>query len=148
MDPRGGPLVRDFLQPAMSAVCCRPLRILLVEDHEDTRKLLRTSLERRGHCVLTASTVEQSLALLRETRADVLLSDIGLPDGDGWQLLQSLHAQPPAFAIAMSGFGSANDRARSLAAGYHAHLVKPFKCADLLRLLDMVRPAGAPAPVP
>ncbi len=110
--------------------------ILVVEDHGDTRRLLRTALERRGHQVFTASSVAEATTLLQELPAEVLISDIGLPDGTGWDLLTGLRPGGPTYAIAISGFGSREDRSKSKAAGYHAHLVKPFKSADLDRLLN------------
>ena len=69
------------------------------------------------------------------SRCDVLISDIGLPDGDGWQLMEKLGSHRPRFAIAMSGYGTSNDQRKSRAAGYDHHLVKPFIPDALLALL-------------
>lgn len=114
----------------------RSLTILLVEDHGDTRRLLRTALERRGHNVFTACSVAEATTLLQELPAEILISDIGLPDGTGWDLLSHIRPGGPTFAIAISGFGSREDRSKSKAAGYDAHLVKPFKSSELDRLLN------------
>jgi two-component system CheB/CheR fusion protein len=109
----------------------RPLRILIVEDHEDTRKYLRLYLEQSGHTVLSASTIKQAVECLVSSPCDVVLSDIGLRDGSGWELLNEPDLPRPIYAIAMSGFGTNADAHRSKAAGYRSHLVKPID-PDLL----------------
>ncbi len=90
------------------------VRICLVEDHQDTRELLATLLVMEGYTIRTVASCAQAREALASDRYDVLLSDIGLPDGDGWTLLSSLSAEHrPADAIAMSGFGASSDSARS-----------------------------------
>ncbi len=114
-----------------------PLRIFVVENNDDTRFMLQLLLERLGHEVSSVSTVESALAALQGGRYDVLISDIGLPDGTGWQLLAALAPeQRPATALAMSGFAGDDDRARSLAAGFDRHLAKPLQLDTLLALLE------------
>ena len=99
-------------------------------------------LEHLGHAVDSASTVQTALAALVETRCDLLLSDIGLPDGNGWELLQRLEgATRPGFAVAMSGFGMNADQSRSRAAGFQHHLIKPFHPEELDAILGKVRAA-------
>jgi CheY-like chemotaxis protein len=66
----------------------------------------------------------------------VLISDIGLPDGDGWELMERLNAQRPRLAIAMSGRGMTGDRARSQAVGFQHHLVKPTGPEELVQILE------------
>ncbi|HSI12845.1 MAG TPA: response regulator [Chthoniobacter sp.] len=107
------------------------LHILLVENHEDSRRYLAMYLEGVGHHVTTAATVGEALTAAPEGEYDVLLSDIGLPDGDGWQLLRDAHFSHPIFAIAMSGFGMNSDRERSKQAGYRRHLLKPIDIEKL-----------------
>jgi len=114
----------------------RPLRIFIVENHEDTRFLLGLLLEQLGHTVLSATTLGDALDELPGAECDVLISDIGLPDGNGWELMERLGDDRPPYAIAMSGFGMASDRQRSLAAGYRHHLLKPVEPNQLERLLD------------
>jgi len=114
----------------------KPLRIFIVENHEDTRFLLGLLLEQLGHIVFSATTLGDALDRLPDAECDVLISDIGLPDGNGWELLTRLGAAAPRYAIAMSGFGMASDRQRSLAAGYRHHLLKPVEPNKLERLLD------------
>ncbi|HEU4679218.1 MAG TPA: response regulator [Terrimicrobiaceae bacterium] len=116
----------------MSPAPCR-LRILLVENHEDTLKYLTRYLEIQGHEVHGTRSMASAVQALSTSKFDVLISDIGLPDGDGWQLMRKLDAKP--FSIAMSGFGTHSDRQRSLAAGYKHHLTKPFLPEDLDTIL-------------
>jgi len=112
------------------------MRIFIVENHDDTRFLLALLLEQLGHTVLTATTLAGALEAIPNADPDLLISDIGLPDGDGWQLLTRLGNARPPYAIAMSGFGQLSDRQRSLAAGYRHHLLKPVEPNRLETLLD------------
>jgi len=111
------------------------LEIFVVEDHDDTTGVLCGLLRDWGHDVRSASTLSAARDGLSRHKADVLLSDIGLPDGDGLQLIKSLGPHVPPYAIAMSGYGTAVDRQRSLTAGYRHHLVKPFEAEALKDLL-------------
>ena len=79
-----------------------------------------------------------ALALLPSAEFDVLLSDLGLPDGTGWDLLTEANQVMgiPLYAVAMSGYGDSVDRERSKRAGFHHHLVKPFQKAELEAALD------------
>src|SRR6202012_5316799 len=93
----------------------KPLKILLVEDHADTAEILKRMLVRRGHEVVIAGNVAEALEKGTTERFDLLLSDIGLPDGTGSELLQKLGPAHRIPAIALSGFGSQQDVQRSLA---------------------------------
>lgn len=117
------------------------MRIFLVEDHPDTLACVSRHLRNAGHEVETAQTFADALRDLPMQPRDLLLADLGLPDGDGWSLLDCLGDERPRFAIAMSGYGSPADRARSLAAGFQEHLVKPFLPEDLDRALHSLTPA-------
>ncbi len=122
----------------------RSLRIFVVENHADTLKWLSRYLEELGHTVASARTVAGALDLLPQGDYDVLISDIGLPDGDGWELLRSARLTRPVYAIAMSGFGMSADHAKSKEAGYRHHLLKPFVPDDLdLALAQAAREAAA-----
>jgi len=111
--------------------------ILLVENHPDTLKYTSKYLRRRGYEVREASGMVSALRQYNEQPAAIVISDIGLSDGDGWELLAQLHAQGHSpFAISMSGFGLEDREPRSLAAGFHRHLVKPFQMAELVSLLQ------------
>ncbi|MDN3922334.1 response regulator [Roseateles violae] len=114
----------------------RPLRILLVENHTDTRTTLTLLLAMLGHEVRSAVSVGDGLQALAEFAPDVLLSDIGLPDGDGWELLSQIKQPQPFYAVAMSGYGMRADRERSAMAGFKQHLVKPLAVEDIEKMLD------------
>ena len=102
------------------------MTILFVEDHDLTRQTIRSWLEMKGHSVVEAQDVKSAVAAA--TRPfDLMLCDIGLPDGDGWSLLKTLRrGERPITALAISGHSSPADVARSKAAGFVAHLDKPF----------------------
>ena len=108
-----------------------PLRIFLVENYRDTRDMMQMYLEAIGHEVLSVETMTEALAALPQADYDVLISDIGLPDGTGWELLRRLQLPRPIYAIAMSGFGMGEDQIRSQEAGYRHHLLKPLKAEQL-----------------
>lgn len=115
-----------------------PLRVLVVENHADTREILASMLEGLGHTVVVADSMGSALRAAARSGCDVLLSDIGLPDGDGWELLNRLNLPRPMYAIAMSGYGTLSDRNRSKAAGYRHHLVKPMELEQLESILYSV----------
>ena len=112
------------------------MTILLVEDHTDTRQAIRTWLEMSGHSVIEAHDVKSGMAA-GAGFFDLLLCDIGLPDGDGWTLLQMLSKNRSITAIAISGYCSPADVARSKAAGFLAHLAKPFSLEEFDSALTM-----------
>ncbi len=120
-----------------------PLRILLVEDHEDTAAQLRRLLQRAGHTVLSASSGAEARRLF-DGEIDLVISDLGLPDGSGHELLRELTARRPVPAIALSGYGMREDINASLAAGFSRHLTKPVGWEELRTALEKVM--GAPEP--
>jgi PAS domain S-box-containing protein len=105
--------------------------ILLVDDNIDTLDVLRIILERRGLRVQTAASVSSALDLAARQRFDLLVSDIGLPDGTGHDLIRALRARGPIKAIAISGFGMDEDVQHSIDAGFHDHLIKPVNIRKL-----------------
>ena len=116
-----------------------PLKILLVDDNEDSTRALGMLLEHVGHLVVTAHDGAEALAKAREVNPDVVLLDLGLPVLDGYQVAEALRADEGGahlLLVAISGYGQPNDRARSKAAGFDQHLVKPVDCGVLLDLLQ------------
>jgi PAS domain S-box-containing protein len=118
-----------------------PLRLLLVEDHQDTAATLLRLLARRGFEVRSAGSVSSALELAKTFEFDVLVSDIGLPDGTGVDLLRRLRELPgkdKLCGIALSGFGMDEDIARSREAGFMQHLTKPVDFALLQQCLTRI----------
>jgi two-component system CheB/CheR fusion protein len=112
------------------------LRILLVEDHGDTAETMLTLLTLAGYEVTTAGDVASALEAFERGGFDLLVSDLGLPDRSGLDLVRELRrAHPSLRAIALSGYGQESDIEQSLAAGFRVHLVKPV---DPARLLDTI----------
>lgn len=99
-----------------------PIQVLLVDDHDDTLTLLGMALERHGYRVLAAQSLAEAIERAQGEHVDVLVSDLGLPDGSGYQLLERIGPLP---AIALSGYGGSEDVRRSQEAGFREHLVKP-----------------------
>lgn len=101
-------------------------KILLVDDHVDTTDLLGMFLERKGFQVAAADSVAAALEVFGGQHFDLVISDLRLPDGSGYDLIQKIRAQGPIAAVALSGSNSPEDFARSKDAGFDAHLVKPI----------------------
>ena len=116
----------------------KPLRILLVEDHQDTRHTLSRLLTHFGHDVLVASSKQSALELLGAGEIDVLLCDVGLPDGSGYEVVSQARRKQPIKAIAITGFGTEEDFRHSKEAGFDSHLVKPVDLHELQTVLDQV----------
>jgi PAS domain S-box-containing protein len=106
--------------------------LLVVDDDPDTRRLLENILSRRGATVLIASSVDEAMALLAAESPDVLISDIGMPGRDGFDLIRTVRTQWPGLpAIAVSAFARLSDQERALADGFQAFVAKPVE-ADAL----------------
>lgn len=117
------------------------LRILLVDDHPDTSRSLAMLLRRRGYEVTIADSVASALEMGLASPFDLLVSDIGLPDGTGHDVIQNLRKKGPVKGIALSGFGMEEDIRRSLEAGFDEHLIKPVNFTRLQEAIQ--RLAGA-----
>jgi signal transduction histidine kinase len=113
-------------------------RVLLVDDHEDTSFALKRMLERSGFRVTTAHSCEAARQLAALGEFDVLVSDIGLPDGTGYDLLADIMLIKSVPAIAISGFGTDHDMARSRAVGFRSHLTKPVQHNVLVETIRRV----------
>jgi signal transduction histidine kinase/CheY-like chemotaxis protein len=100
--------------------------LLVVDDHHDTCIGMKMLLERRGYQITLAHTADQALEKAEAEKFDLLISDIGLPDRSGYELMQELRAKSKLRGIAMSGFGMENDILKARAAGFSEHLTKPI----------------------
>jgi CheY-like chemotaxis protein len=115
----------------------RSLHILLVEDHADTAAAIAELLVDRGHRVSVAGSVGEGLAAAAEgTGIDVVVSDLGLPDGTGFELMRELSTRYGLKGIALSGYGMEEDVQKSQAAGFGLHLTKPVKLQALVAAIQ------------
>ena len=129
-------LAADSIDPAL----LRGLRILVVDDQEDARMLMQTTLSQFGAEVATAATVDEALAAFARARPDVVVSDIGMPNEDGFALIGRLRDRAPheggdVPAVAVTAYATAGDQSRTRDAGYQAHVAKPFEPGEVARLV-------------
>lgn len=114
------------------------LKILLVEDEAATAEILSRELRRQsGHTVKTASSVKEALAAVEDHEYEILICDLGLPDGTGQDLMRELIARGnPICGVALSGYGMPEEIKSALQAGFKEHLTKPTKIKDILEVLQ------------
>ncbi|HEX9996067.1 MAG TPA: PAS domain S-box protein [Abditibacterium sp.] len=129
--PKGDNLDGPLTFPALDG-----LHVLVVDDQEDTRVFVKLLLERSGARVSLAESAAHGLLALRETRPDILLSDIGMPEEDGYSLIQKVRALPKEQgghtpAAALTAFARTEDRVKALRAGFQIHLPKPIEPLEL-----------------
>ena len=119
------------------------LKILLVDDHQDTCAALEKLLVRRGHLVAATHDVHSAMETAVRNQFDLLISDVALPDGTGMELMMQLRAMSGIPGIAISGFGNNGDIERSLEAGFSEHLIKPVQLEKLEAAIERALGAGA-----
>jgi two-component system KDP operon response regulator KdpE len=112
------------------------MRVLFVEDNINTIRAMKVILELRGFHVDTAKTVEEALHSISSNGYDVMVSDISLPDGTGYDILS--RTPKPIRAIALSGYTSDADREESLAKGFAEFIPKPFRNEELIAAIERV----------
>jgi signal transduction histidine kinase/ActR/RegA family two-component response regulator len=123
----------------------RPRRLLVVDDHHDTCTGMRLMLERRGYDITVAHTADQAVEKARLQDFDLIISDIGLPDRSGYELMRELQAIRSLRGIALSGFGMEHDITKARAAGFSEHLTKPInfeRLEEAIRNLLDLEPAS------
>jgi PAS domain S-box-containing protein len=135
---------------AVAAAPAAPLpvlrgRVLLIEDHVPTRSTLQQLLMRRRYEVVTAGSVAEARAAAEKERVDFVISDIGLPDGNAYDLMTELRATRGLAGIALTGYGMESDIARSHAAGFMVHLTKPLRVQSLDEALAKLHATTAAA---
>jgi signal transduction histidine kinase/ActR/RegA family two-component response regulator len=129
------PVVRAPAAPTLAQ-----RRILVVDDEEDNREVLKMLLEECGAHVVTAASAAEAFQALRETKPELLVSDIGMPGEDGYGLIARVRALPATEgggvpAVALTAYARVEDRTRALTAGFDMHVAKPVEPAELLSLL-------------
>ena len=116
----------------------RFLKILIAEDNEDNLKILVKLLKTWGHTPTPAANVKTALQLIDIQEFDLLITDLGLPDGSGIEILHALKKNTQTPGIALSGFGTKTDIKQSLAAGFSHHIVKPFNLVELKNTIQQI----------
>jgi CheY-like chemotaxis protein len=139
-------------QPVSHESAARPRCVLLIEDNEDARAMMKDLLQMAGHRVLEAADGAAGIALAQQVRADVAFIDIGLPGLDGYEVARRLCAAEPdrrMRLVAVTGYGSPDDARRAREAGFDEHLVKPVSADMLERVLAELganQSPGSPGP--
>jgi len=116
----------------------KSLRILIIEDHDDTLQALSNLLTHFGHEISVAEDAENARKIIRSNEFDVVLADIGLPDGSGYDLIAEVKRKRPIKAVALTGFGSPDDIERGKEAGFDFHLTKPVDFHELRAVLGQI----------
>ena len=112
--------------------------ILVVDDHDDTLRSMKLLLTRLGYKVFAAESMTAALRIAEQEKFDILLSDIGLPDGTGHELLRRIRSKREVPALALSGFGMDEDIERSRDAGFADHLTKPVSIDRLQSAIEQL----------
>jgi PAS domain S-box-containing protein len=134
------PAARDTLPDYDCPERLDGLKVLVVDDEADTRELLKVGIGRCGAEVVTAGSAREALAAIAEERPDLLISDIGMPGEDGYELIRKVRSLPAGGggkipAIALTAYARTEDRLRALRAGYQSHIAKPVELAELTAVM-------------
>jgi PAS domain S-box-containing protein len=129
--PSSDPAIKSAAAPVAPRVSKDKIRLLLLEDHADTARALSRLLENRGYKTEIANTVATALEITERNEFDVLLCDLGLPDGTGMDFIEKVRQDRKTPAIALTGFGMQQDVDRAKRAGFNAHLTKPVSLQKL-----------------
>src|SRR2546425_251697 len=132
-EPARPPLDRETVRPAV----LKGLRVLVVDDDADARELMRIVLRSSGAEVMSAASAEEAFEQVEQWHPDILVSDIGLPDVDGYALIQKLRTLEAERgwsipALAVTAYARVEDRTRALSSGFQMHVAKPLEPADLV----------------
>lgn len=135
------PSARSLLPPAEAVERLDGIKVLAVDDEPDTRELIKTGLENYGAEVTVAESADQALKAVKLIKPDILISDIGMPNQDGYDLMRMLRALAPNEggripAIALTAYARVEDRLRALRSGYQMHVPKPVELAELITVVD------------
>ncbi|MNT04357.1 Sensor histidine kinase TmoS [compost metagenome] len=140
-------VIPQVLNPnASTALVLKDLKVLLVDDSDDIRHLITRYLEKRGAQVLAVNSAFEALDILRNSQQDILVSDISMPEMDGYELISSVRKFSAEQggnikAMALTAYAREEEEQKSLAAGFNVHLSKPISAHDLVdniaRLLQL-----------
>jgi CheY-like chemotaxis protein len=135
-----GPVTETYEEPITGPQKLAGLHVLLVDDEKDTLAMLKVILEQKQVKVTAASSASEALMMLESARPDVLVSDIGMPGEDGYELMRRIRKMDSSSggaipAVALTAYARDDDRQRSKDAGYQVHLSKPVEPQELFRVL-------------
>jgi signal transduction histidine kinase/ActR/RegA family two-component response regulator len=138
----------QWIQPEARPASLQGLRVMVVEDERDTREMVAEALKQHGASVLESSSAADALRAIARQQPDVLVSDIAMPDMDGYELIAKIRSEYTSDiqwipAVALTAFASEADKERSLHAGYQAHLSKPISITELVSTIATIA-AGKP----
>jgi signal transduction histidine kinase/ActR/RegA family two-component response regulator len=133
-------LSADSFNSFTDAITLEGLRVMIVDDEAESRELLIAILMQRGAEVKACASAAEALEVIEQWRPLVLVSDIGMPEEDGYELIRKLRALPPARggnipAVALTGLARSEDRMRALAAGFQIHVPKPVEAVELITVI-------------
>jgi signal transduction histidine kinase len=126
--------------PASRPASLKGVRVMLVDDEFDTREMIAEGLEQHGASVVLAASADEALHVLAQQKPDILISDIGMPDMDGYELIKKIRSESSLAsqdmpAVALTAYATERDKQHSLQAGYQAHLSKPIAISELVRVI-------------
>jgi CheY-like chemotaxis protein len=136
----GSSLVRGATRESHPAVSLKSIKTLVVDDDADARSLLQLILENHEATVFMAESTEEALKIFSRERPDVVVSDIGMPSRDGYELIRSIRALSgedggDTPAIALTALARAEDRKRAMLAGFQSHISKPVDADELIAMV-------------
>ncbi|HEY9877720.1 MAG TPA: CHASE domain-containing protein [Leptolyngbyaceae cyanobacterium] len=140
------------LQAASQAVDLRGVQVLVVDDDNDSQRFLAFLLTQANATVVTVGSAQAAIDIVKKSSIDVLVSDIGMPEMDGYALIQHIRAWEseqghfPVPAIAVTAYASELDQQQAAAAGFQTHLAKPVEAEVLLRLIEQLVNSALPCP--
>jgi CheY-like chemotaxis protein len=139
-DKAGTPRAPEPIAESENGQPLEGLKILLVEDEEDGREVLKLSLDRLGAVTSAVGTAAEALELFEHAVPDLILSDIGLPGASGYDLIQAIRSRGPSRggsvpAVAITAYASDKDRDRAIGAGFQNHVAKPVDPTDLVAVI-------------
>jgi PAS domain S-box-containing protein len=149
--PTVAPLNGDTAEagPVRAEACpARPLRVLVVDDHAATLDVISRLVQDLGHKVQTAADLKSAMRIADQWQIDLLISDLGLPDGTGYDLMRQLQGRPGLHGIAISGYGMEQDVRQSKEAGFAEHLTKPIDLDVLEAVVSRIAAPSAPLTQP
>lgn len=135
---------RTVPPPTASTISLKGMKILVVDDEDDTREFVRNLLEQNAASVITVASAADAVDALQRERPDLLLSDLGMPEEDGFSLIRRVRALPTdrggrTPAVALTAYARSEDRTRAMLAGFQNHVSKPVVANELLAVLASLR---------